>query len=110
MAKAAGVRWISIMTNGRALGHEPYARGLLAAGLNRFYISIHGHTQKLHEGLTRTPGSFDQTVAGIDVIARIKRLGIALHTSTVVTKRNLPHLADIYRFLRATASSRWSST
>jgi len=101
MARAAGARWISIMTNGRALGYEAYARGLMAAGLNRFYISIHGHTQKLHEGLTRTPGSFDQTVAGIDVIARHRRLGISLHTSTVVTRRNLPHLADIYRFLRA---------
>ena len=40
-------------------------------------------------------------MAGIDVIARYRRLGIALHTSTVVTRRNLPHLADIYRFLRA---------
>jgi len=101
MAKAAGTRWISIMTNGRALGYEAYARALMAAGLNRFYISIHGHTQKLHEGLTRTPGSFEQTVAGIDVVARYRRLGINLHTSTVVTRRNLPHLADIYRFLRA---------
>lgn len=101
MAKAAGARWISIMTNGRALGYEAYTRALMAAGLNRFYISIHGHTQKLHEGLTRTPGSFEQTVAGIDVVARYRRLGINLHTSTVVTRRNLPHLADIYRFLRA---------
>jgi hypothetical protein len=32
--------------------------------MNRFYISIHGHTKKLHEGLTRTPESFEQTVAG----------------------------------------------
>jgi hypothetical protein len=34
-------------------------------------------------------------------VARYKRHGVALHTSTVVTKRNLPHLADIYAFLRA---------
>jgi hypothetical protein len=25
----------------------------MALGMNRFYISIHGHTKKLHEGLTR---------------------------------------------------------
>jgi MoaA/NifB/PqqE/SkfB family radical SAM enzyme len=101
MAKAAGARWISMMTNGRALSYERYTRGLLAAGLNRVYVSIHGHTQKLHEGLTRTPGSFDQTVAGIDTVARYRRHGVVLHTSTVITKRNLPHLADIYAFLRA---------
>lgn len=100
MAKAAGVPTISVMTNGRALSYERYAKGLVAAGMNKFYVSIHGHTARLHEGLTRTPESFAQTVAGLDVIASLKRYGIALHTSTVVTNRNLPHLGDVYRFLR----------
>ena len=100
-AKQHGVRRISVMTNGRALSYERYAKALVGAGMNRFYVSIHGHEPKLHEGLTRTPQSFDQTVAGIDQIAQLKRYGVELHTSTVVTKRNLPHMGDIYRFLRA---------
>lgn len=100
-AKQHGVRRISVMTNGRALSYEQYAKKLVAAGMNRFYVSIHGHTEKLHEGLTRTPKSFDQTVAGLDMITRLKRYGVELHTSTVITKRNLPHMAEIYRFLRA---------
>ena len=100
-AKQHGVRRISVMTNGRALGYEKYARQLISAGMNRFYVSIHGHTAKLHEGLTRTPESFVQTVAGLDMITRYKKYGLDLHTSTVITKRNLPHLAEIYRFLRA---------
>lgn len=99
-AKLAGVPRISVMTNGRALAYEKYAQRLIAAGMNRFYVSIHGHEKKLHEGLTRTPESFEQTVAGIDVIRKLKRYGVELHTSTVVTKRNLPHMASIYRFLR----------
>ena len=69
--------------------------------MNRFYVSIHGHTKKLHEGLTRTPGSFDQTLAGIDSIAKLKRFGVDLHTSTVITDRNLPHMLDVYRLLRS---------
>ncbi len=100
MAKDAGARCISMMTNGRAIGHEKYAKRLMALGMNRFYVSIHGHTKKLHESLTRTPGCFEQTLAGIDMIAKFKRYGIELHTSTVLTKRNLPHMAEIYRFLR----------
>ena len=100
-AKELGFRRISVMTNGRRLSHLPYAALLAKSGMNRFYVSIHGHTQKLHEGLTRTPGSFDQTVAGLDAITRLKRFGVDLHTSTVVTERNLPHLLPIYRFLRA---------
>jgi cyclic pyranopterin phosphate synthase len=99
-ARQHGARTISVMTNGRACAYEKYARALAGAGMNRFYVSIHGHELRLHEGLTRTPGSFAQTVAGIDNIARLKRFGVALHTSTVVTKRNLPHLGPIYRFLR----------
>lgn len=99
-ARALGYRRISMMTNGRRLGHLPYAAALVKAGMNRFYISIHGHTKKLHEGLTRTPDSFEQTVAGLDVVARLKRFGVDLHTSTVVTDRNLPHFTEIYRFLR----------
>ncbi|MDW8251420.1 MAG: radical SAM protein HxsC4 [Myxococcales bacterium] len=99
-SRALGYRRVSVMTNGRRLGYAPYTAQLLRAGMNRFYISIHGHTKKLHEGLTRTPESFEQTVAGLDTIAKVKRLGIELHTSTVVTDRNLPYLLEIYRFLR----------
>ncbi len=101
LARAHGVPTISVMTNGRALSYERYAKGLIAVGLNRIYISIHGHEVRLHEGLTRTPGSFAQTVAGIEVVASLKCYGVTLHTSTVITKRNLPHLGEIYRFLRA---------
>ncbi len=101
LARQAGARRVSVMTNGRALSYPQYTRRLVAAGMSRFYISIHGHTAKLHEGLTRTPGSYEQTVAGLDVVAGLKRHGVELHTSTVLTRRNLPHLAEIYGFLRA---------
>lgn len=101
LARRLGYRRISVMTNGRRLSHLPYAALLAKAGMNRFYVSIHGHTKKLHEGLTRTPESFEQTVAGLDSIAKLKRFGVELHTSTVITDRNLPHMLDIYRFLRA---------
>lgn len=100
-AKGLGYRRISIMTNGRRLSHLPYAVALARAGMNRFYISIHGHTKKLHEGLTRTPDSFEQTVAGLDSVTKLKPYGVELHTSTVVTDRNLPSMSDIYRFLRS---------
>ena len=100
-ARALGYERISVMTNGRRLSHLPYAAALAKAGLNRFYISIHGHDKKLHEGLTRTPDSFEQTVAGLDSVTKLKRFGVQLHTSTVVTDRNLPHMLPIYRFLRA---------
>ena len=99
-AKTLGYPRISTMTNGRRLSQLPYAASLAKAGMNRFYISIHGHEKKLHEGLTRTPDSFEQTVEGLRSIAKLKRFGVELHTSTVITKRNLPSMLPIYRFLR----------
>ena len=101
MARGLGYERISVMTNGRRLGHLAYAAALVKRGMKRFYVSVHGHTTKLHEGLTRTPGSFAQTVAGLDTLAQLKRFGVEVHTSTVLTDRNLPHLLDIYRFLRS---------
>ncbi len=99
------------MTNGRRLSHLPYAALLAKSGMNRFYISIHGHTKKLHEGLTRTPDSFEQTVAGLDTVARLKRFGVELHTSTVVTDRNPPPTSSTSTASSAgTGSTRWSST
>ena len=100
MAKEAGVERISVMTNGRALSYAKFTRRLAAAGMNRFYVSIHGHTAKLHESLVRTPGAFEQTVAGIREVAKLARYGVELHTSTVLTKRNVLALGPIYRFLR----------
>ncbi|NOY91238.1 MAG: radical SAM protein [Deltaproteobacteria bacterium] len=100
MAKRAGVPRVSVMTNGRALSHRPSLHRLIAAGMNRFYVSIHGHEESLHRSLVRTPEAFEQTVEGIRNITKEKRRGIELHTSTVITKRNLPHLTEIYRFLR----------
>lgn len=99
-AKDAKVRRISMMTNGRTLSYEKYAKILIGAGMNRFYVSIHGHTKKLHEALTRTPESYEQTVGGLAMVTKYKRYGLELHTSTVVTRQNLPYLLDIYRFLR----------
>lgn len=100
-ARELGYERISMMTNGRRFAHFPYAVALVKAGMNRVYVSIHGHEKKLHEGLTRTPDSFEQTVAGIDSIAKLSRFGVELHTSTVLTDRNLPYLKEIYSFLRS---------
>ena len=47
----------------------------------------------------RTPGSFAQTVEGLRVMASFRARGAELHTSTVVTLRNVPVLLEIYEML-----------
>jgi len=101
-AKRLGFQRIGVISNGRRLAYRAYAERLLRAGLNSAVISIHGHTAKLHDAQTRTPGSFDQTTAGLHTLAELKsEWELHLSTSTVANRRNLGHLFDILPFLLA---------
>jgi len=99
-AKQLGYRTIGLTTNARRLGYEPYARELLGAGMNLVVVSIHGPDAKTHDGQTRTPGSFVQTMAGLALLARLKpEFEFRVQTSTVVGQRNYQRLGEMYRLL-----------
>ncbi len=103
-AKALGYPRVSVTTNGRRLAYEPYCAELVRAGMNLAYVSIHGHDARLHDALVRTPGAFDQAHAGLIHAVRQRDRGLEVHTSTVVTKQNLPHLTEIYRGVRGSGA------
>ena len=101
-ARALGFRRIGLTTNARRLGYEAYARTLLDAGLNHVVVSIHGPDAKTHDGQTRCPGSFAQTLGGLETLARLRRgQPLSVHTSTVVGRRNVELLSDVYWTVRA---------
>ncbi|MFT5433493.1 MAG: MoaA/NifB/PqqE/SkfB family radical SAM enzyme [Myxococcota bacterium] len=99
-ARDLGYKKRSVMTNGRRLSYMSYCAKLVKAGMNFFYISIHGHTPKLHNALVRTAGTFVQTVGGLDNVTKLRKFGVSLHTSTVITHRNVQYMGEIYQFLR----------
>ncbi|MBI5477713.1 MAG: radical SAM protein [Deltaproteobacteria bacterium] len=99
-ARQLGYRTIGLTTNARRLGYEPYTRELLGEGLNLVVVSIHGPDARCHDGQTRTPRSFEQTMAGLATLARLKGEGsFRVQTSTVVGQRNCRRLAELYRLL-----------
>jgi hypothetical protein len=74
--------------------YPEFCKKAIAAGANEFSPSIHGHTAKLHDGLTRAPGSFDQ------IVQAIKNLkGQRIITNTVATKQNARHLPALAKML-----------
>ena len=76
-AKELNFDVIMIATNGRMLSYEDFARTILKAGLNSLVFSIHGHTAKLHDSLTRAPGSFKQLNKGVkNVQKKIKEISL----------------------------------
>lgn len=98
-----GYARVGLVTNARRLAYARYLDELLAAGLNHVLVSVHGHTARLHDGLTRAPGAFDQVAAGLANIARVisRRARLRFGITCVLNKRNLPFVADMLRFYRS---------
>lgn len=95
-ARDLGYRIIQIQTNGRALAYRKLCEELIEAGATEFSPALHGHIPELHDFLTRSPGSFAQTVKAIK---NLKDLGQWVMTNTVITRSNYRHLPDIARLL-----------
>lgn len=104
-ARSIGFKQVGLISNGRRLSYAPYLERLVGAGLNYVVISIHGPTARVHDGLTRTPRSFEQTCAGLTNVQALRDRGIGVRfvTATVLNRRNLPLLADHLRFLQGFA-------
>jgi MoaA/NifB/PqqE/SkfB family radical SAM enzyme len=85
---------ITVTTNGRMLGYEGLAVELARRGVD-LLISLHGASAAIHEPLTRVPGSFAQTVEGIERAREVfGRVGV---NTTVVADNlsDLPALGDL---------------
>ncbi len=97
-ARDLGFRVIQLQTNGRMLSHRPFVERLQAAGVTEFGPAIHGPTAAIHDELTRSPGSFRQTVKGV---RQVKRLGLPVIVNSVIVQANVSHLPELARLLVA---------
>lgn len=88
----AGIKLVSIVTNGTVLSNRKVMDRLAHAGLDDVLISIHGHTAELHDQLTAAPGSFQRLLTGID---NIRAHNIRLRTNTVICKPNYRYTSEI---------------
>jgi cyclic pyranopterin phosphate synthase len=93
-ARALRYRNIQIQTNGRMFAYLPFCERAIAAGANEFSPSVHGHTAKLHDGLTRSQGSFNQI---IQAIKNLKGLGQRIVVNSVAARQNVVHLPAMAR-------------
>ena len=95
-AKKLGYDPIQIQSNGRKFCYKPFCKQLIEAGANEFSPALHGHIPECHDFLTRSPGSWKQTVQGIK---NLRDLDQYIITNTVVVKPNyryLPQLAELF--------------
>lgn len=93
-AKRLGYRNIQVQTNGRLFSYLDFCKKAVAAGANEFSPSLHAPVAKVHDGLTRSQGSFEQIV---QAIKNLKGLGQRIVTNTVAAKQNMKLLPDLAR-------------
>lgn len=91
-ARREGFRAVYVVTNGRVFAYPELAARAVGAGATHFMVSIHGHDARCHDSLTRTPGSWSQTAAGI---RHLVGAGACVATNTVVTRANLGSLTAV---------------
>ncbi|MDI6606497.1 MAG: radical SAM protein, partial [Candidatus Omnitrophota bacterium] len=96
-AKKLGFNFIAIATNGRMLSYKGSAKELIAAGITDIIFSIHGHNAKLHDSLTRSPGSFKQLMQGLENVKKtgLRRIG----SNTTIVKQNYRYLPRIGKLI-----------
>ena len=68
LAKAAGVRGIELQTNATRLD-AAVAGALVEAGVEQATVSLHASTAELSDAITGAPGTFVQTLRGLDALA-----------------------------------------
>lgn len=96
-AKKLGVGEVVCATNGRVFSDPAAAKRIIASGIDALIFSVHGPDARVHDALTRAPGSFAQLEKGLAVLAG---LGFRkVYGNTAVVKQNmasLPRLAEFY--------------
>ncbi len=89
-------RSLRIQTNGRRLANPDYCKELIAGGINEFFVSLYGDTPQVHDSLTGVPGSFGETLAGLE---NLEREPVRMFTNTVMTAWNYASLPGIGRLV-----------
>jgi len=91
-ARSQGAERVIVQTNGRMLAYAKLVRRLVRAGCDTFGVALHGHRADLHDWLTRSEGSFEQTLKGLD---NLRAAGAVTLVNCVITRSNYRHMPQI---------------
>jgi len=86
------VEHVRIQTNATRLAEGDLAARLISAGIDEFFVSLHGADAATCDAITQVPGSFDAIVGGLDAL---RALGATVVTNTVVCAANVGQLEAI---------------
>jgi sulfatase maturation enzyme AslB (radical SAM superfamily) len=93
-AREKGYRRIKLVTNGRSFSNVHYLQQVIKSGASLFEITLWGSNPNLHEYLSRTPGSFWETIHGLENLSEIPHDKFVC-TRIPVCKENLSDIENI---------------
>ena len=105
-AKELGYQDIGLSTNGRMLSYKNFCQEIYDKGVKRVNVSLYGYDSKTHNAITRTPGSFKQTVQGIKNFLNYPDTIVTVNT--VVFKMNYKYLDRIAKFVLSLGIKFWN--
>lgn len=84
-----------IVSNLRLLSYNKFCKFLKNSGLVTVYTSLHSCYPEIHDRITRTPKSFEQTIKGIK---NCNEYNIRVLANTVICSLNYEHILKIEEF------------
>lgn len=85
-----------LLTNGRRLSDNDYAKSLKDAGLDHVQITIESARSDIHDQMVRARGAWEDTVAGI---RNALDLGLFVMTNTTLLQANADQIEETIDFL-----------
>ncbi|HVM98080.1 MAG TPA: radical SAM protein, partial [Candidatus Acidoferrales bacterium] len=95
LARDLGYRSINVTSNGRMLRDRALAERLLGSGMTHLLISVHGATAAVHDEATGAPGSFEQTISGVDNVMALRPTELPVGMNVTITRGNVDHLGPL---------------
>ncbi|MFW6025213.1 MAG: radical SAM protein [Candidatus Woesearchaeota archaeon] len=87
---------IAFASNGRRFFYKDFVKELLKVNNLQMHVVMHSANEKVHDGITRTPGSFKQTFNGLKNIFKYKNDSHRVELRVVLLKQNYKEINDIY--------------
>jgi radical SAM protein with 4Fe4S-binding SPASM domain len=87
-----------LITNGRRLKDKAYVENLEKTGLDFIQVTLESYEPKIHDLMTATKGSWNETVTGIKNIIPTQ---IYATTNTTLSKYNAPNFMETIDFLKS---------
>jgi len=90
---------IAFATNGRMLAYENFTKEFLKVGNLRLQSVVHSADSKVHDEITRSPGSFEQTKKGLKNFFKYRSGTQTMELRIILLKQNYRELEPLVKMI-----------